>query len=115
MVKRPFFTIILVGLAFGAKAEPMSIELILQKVINHYPSVKVASMQVEKAAKESVRVDSQFGWKLSGVTGLSHETSLLGTGLDRAMIGGDASKKLKSGDTFSFSGSFRYFAEATHT
>jgi len=105
---RVLLSIILIGSANHAYAEAMTYEQILQRVVGHYPSLKIASMQVEKASKESVRVNSQFGWQLSGQTGVSHETSIIGTGLDRAMISGDASRKLKSGDIFSFSGALRY-------
>ena len=108
MLRYFFITILLMGLVFNANAESMTYEQIIQKVVSHYPSLKIASMQVEKATKESVRVNSQFGWQLSGQTGVSHETSLIGTGLDRAMISGDVSRKLKSGDLFSFSGALRY-------
>src|SRR5210317_1279848 len=98
MINRLLIVLLLTVLAFQANAGSMTYEHILQKVVQHYPSLKIASMQVEKASKENARVNSQFGWQLSGQTGVSHETSILGTGLDRKMLGADASKKLDSGD-----------------
>ena len=92
---RVLLSIILIGSANHAYAEVMTYGQILQKVVSHYPSLKIASMQVEKASKESVRVNSQFGWQLSGRTGVSHETSLIGTGLDRAIIAGSRPVPIK--------------------
>jgi outer membrane protein TolC len=107
MVNRSLVAIFLAGMSLQAMAEPLTMERILQKVVNHYPSLKIASMQVEKASKETLRVNSQFGWQLSGQSGISHETSLLGTGVDRMMVGGGAVKKLDSGDILTLTGSLR--------
>ncbi|MDH3354422.1 MAG: TolC family protein [Chromatiales bacterium] len=108
MVKRLLTAILLTGVALQTHAEPLTMEQILQKVVNHYPSLKIASMQVEKASKESVRVNSQFGWQLNGQSGLSHETSMTAVAVDRLMVGGGAVKKLSSGDILSLTGSLRF-------
>ena len=108
MVKPLLIAILLTGLAPSVSAQSWTMEQILQKVIKHYPSLKIASMQVEKAAKETIRVDSQLGWQLSGQSGIAHDVSLLGTPFDQLMIGGGAAKKLDSGDILSLSGSIRY-------
>ncbi|MCW8825349.1 MAG: TolC family protein [Gammaproteobacteria bacterium] len=105
MVKRSLIALLLSGLTFQAGAEPLTMELILQKVVNHYPSLKIASMQVEKASKESSRVNSQFGWQLSGESGLSHQTSMSGPAVNQVMVGGGAARKLSSGDMLTLSGS----------
>ena len=108
MVKQSLIAIVLMGMTYHANAEPLTLELMLQKVVNHYPSLKIASMQVERASKESIRVDSQFGWQLSGESGFSHETSMTGATVDRFMVGGGAVRKLNSGDILSLSGSLRF-------
>lgn len=108
MIRRSLIAIFLTGLSFQSVAEPLTLESMLQKVVDHYPSLKIASMQVAKASKESVRVNSQFGWQLSGESGLSHETSLTGATVDRIMVGGGAIKKLSSGDILSLTGALRF-------
>ena len=108
MIKRLLISLLLTGLASQIRAAPLTMEQILQKVVNHYPSLKIASMQVAKATREAVRVDSQFGWQLSGQSGLSHETSLLGSGVDRLMVGAGAVRKLDTGDILTLTGSFRF-------
>lgn len=105
MVKRLFIAMLLTGITTHVSAESWTMERMLQKVINHYPSLKIASMQVAKAAKESIRVDSQFGWQLSGETGLSHQTSMTGPAVNQIMVGGGAARKLNSGDMLTLSGS----------
>lgn len=105
MVKSLLITLLLTGLASQTHAAPLTMEQILQKVVNHYPSLKIASMQVEKATKESVRVDSQFGWQLSGESGISHQTSMSGSAVNQIMVGGGAARKLTSGDMLTLSGS----------
>lgn len=108
MVKRSLVALLLTGLTFHASATPMTMEQILQKVVNHYPSLRIASMQVEKATKESIKVNSQFGWQLNGQTGYSHETSMTALAVDRLMVGGGAVRKLNSGDILSLTGSLRF-------
>lgn len=108
MIRRSLIALLLTGLSFQSSAEPLTLESMLQKVVDHYPSLKIASMQVEKASKESIRVNSQFGWQLSGESGLSHETSLTGATVDRIMVGGGAVKKLSSGDILSLTGALRF-------
>ncbi len=105
MIKRLLITMLLIGLAPHASAESWTMEQMLQKVINHYPSLKIASMQVEKASKESIRIDSQFGWQLSGESGISHQTSMTGSAVNQIMVGAGAARKLNSGDMLTLSGS----------
>lgn len=108
MAKRTLIALLLTGLSFHSSAAPLSMEMILQKVVNHYPSLKIASMQVEKASLENIRVSSQLGWQLSGESGISHETSMTGAAVDRLMVGAGAARKLSSGDILSISGAFRH-------
>ena len=58
-------------------AETLTVEQVLQRVVNHYPSIKTASIQVEKAKQESIKIDSQLGWQLGAQAGISRNVFFL--------------------------------------
>ena len=82
-------------------AETLTVEQVLQRVVNHYPSIKTASIQVEKARQESIKIDSQLGWQLGAHAGISRNVSLFGIASDKLDASGTLSHQLKSGSTLS--------------
>ncbi len=87
---------------FGvAHAERLSLEQVIQKVVDHYPSIKTAAMQLEQARQENKRIESQLGWQLSAQAGVRHELSLIGSPVDTLQLGGGLSRLLESGDSMS--------------
>lgn len=94
----PFF-IIAIMFAAGAHAQEMSFEQVLQKVVYHYPSLKSAAIQVERARQASATVESQLGWRLGAQGGVTRDISLFGTPTDIVDVGGSLSRSFESGSS----------------
>ena len=59
-------------------AENLSLEQVLQSVIDNYPSIPIAALQVNKVEQNSVRALSRLGWRLSAQAGRSKEVDFAG-------------------------------------
>jgi len=77
---------------------------VLQKVIDHYPSIKTAALQVERARQENIKVESQLSWILKSNVGYNRDTSLFGTATDRFNVGGSVNRSLDNGGVLGFNG-----------
>lgn len=95
------------AVATAAHADTMTFKQLLQGVVDHYPSLKTASLQVEKARQKNAQIESQLGWQLNSRGGYSKDVSFLGTAVERAEVGGGVSKKLRSGGVISLDASIR--------
>lgn len=98
----------LIVFSLPVQAAVTNLEQVLQAVIDNYPSVQSASLQVEKARQNLVQVESQLGWMLSGSGGIAKDVSFFGSGVKRVQAGGSLSRKLESGSSLSFSGNISY-------
>ena len=96
-----FLLLMTLGSAAVASTEKLTLEQVLQKVVDHYPSLKTAAIQVERARQSSKKVDSQLGWQLGAQTGIARDVSLFGTPIDVIDVGGSLSRTLESGSTLS--------------
>jgi len=96
-------SLIVLNVPFYAQAEQMEFEQVLQKVIDHYPSVKSATLQLEKARQENIKAESQLSWQLNGNAGISRSTSLFGTANDRVNVGASLNRSLTNGGELGFS------------
>jgi len=84
----------------------LSLAQVLQKVVDHYPSIKSAAFQVQKAREENIKVESQLSWILNANAGYRRDTSaFLGTAIDRYNVGGSINRSLDNGGTLGFNGS----------
>lgn len=94
-----------VGLLIPASfafAQSMNFDQVLQKVVDHYPSLRATEYQVEKARQESIKVESKLGWQLSAQGGVSHDLSLFGAPANTTNLAGSLARKLDSGSSLSF-------------
>lgn len=73
----------------------------MQRVIDHYPSLKTAAIQVERARQSSKKVGSQLGWQLAAQTGITRDITLFGTPTDVIDVGGSLSRIFESGSILS--------------
>ena len=97
------FSLFMLHASFYAQAEQLEFEQVLQKVIDHYPSVNSAALQLEKAKQENVKAESQLSWQLNGNTGFTRSTSLFGTADDRLNVGASLNRSLSNGGELGFS------------
>ncbi|MCW8955803.1 MAG: TolC family protein [Gammaproteobacteria bacterium] len=88
-------------MAVAAQAEKLSLQQVLQQVMDHYPSLKVAAIQLERARQESIKVESQLGWQLGSQAAFTRDISLFGIPSDKLSLSGNLNKQLTSGDSIS--------------
>ena len=94
-----FYIGLLLQVSNTALAQNLSLQQVLQRVINHYPSIKSAAIQVQRARQENAKVHSQLSWVLNSNAAYARETSLFGTPTDRYTLAGSVNKNLGSGGT----------------
>jgi outer membrane protein TolC len=80
----------------------------LQEIIQTYPSLTIAALQVEKARQNLVKVESSLGWNLSAEGGYSHDLSTFVIPVDTGDAIASLNRKLKSGHSLGVSGRYRY-------
>ena len=83
-------------------AQTISLDQLIQKVMDHYPSLKTAAIQVERARQENIKVETQLAWQLVAKGGVSRNMSLFGTPTDRLDVSGNLKRGLESGGSLSF-------------
>ena len=77
----------------------MTLHNVLQAVIDNYPSVEGALIQVERARLNTGKAQAQLGWLLQAQGGINREASLFGSATDTISAGGSLSRQLDSGST----------------
>ena len=89
-------------------AESLTLRQTIQRVINNYPSLQIGKLQVDKAAQEITRANSQLGWQLNANAGASHDLGLTYAPADTLTAGVGVQRQLKSGGTLGFQGGTQY-------
>jgi outer membrane protein TolC len=88
-----------------AQTQQLTLQQVLQKVIDHYPSIRLATLQVEKAREDSIKAESQLSWQLNANAGVARETNLIGSSSDQMKLGAGLSRRLHSGGDLGFNAS----------
>jgi len=101
LIKLCLFLVMLM-LTFTAQSQSMSLQQVLQRVLDHYPSVKRAALQVKKAKLENIKVESQLSWILNSDAAYVRETGFFGTAVDRYNLSGSMNRQLSNGGQFGF-------------
>ena len=94
-------------LCFSSQAETLTPEKVLQKVIDHYPSVNIAAIEIERARQSLSVANSRLGWQLEAQAGIERGVSIFGTASDTLSLGGGVSRLLESGSSFTVDGRIR--------
>ena len=102
--------LLLVPVSASAAGKPDRLTYVqaLQNVINTYPTLDIARLQVEQARQELDKVESTLGWALAAQGGLNHDLSAFGSPSDVADALASIDRTLRSGDRVGVSGSYRY-------
>jgi len=85
----------------------MTVHQMVNRIINYYPSLRVAKFNVDKAKLENTKVQAQLSWVLSGQTGYSRDVSFVGAATDKYEINAKIAKKLESGSELGLSAGYR--------
>lgn len=100
IVKRALWhSCVLCGLLYmpAANATTVNLQQVLQSVIDNYPSIQTALLQVERAKRGIAKTQSQLGWQLQGQAGIQRDVSLFGTASDVISADGSWQRQLESG------------------
>ena len=89
-------------------AESLTLRQTIQRVINNYPSLQIGKLQLDKAAQEITRSNSQLGWQLNSSAGVSHDLGFTNAPVDSVTAGVGVQRQLKSGGTLGFQGGYQY-------
>lgn len=90
-------TILLPGSLY-AQAGVMNLQQVLQQVIDHYPSVETALIQVRRARLSAAKSQSLLGWQLQAQAGIQRDASpFFGTALDIINVNGKIFRQLDNG------------------
>lgn len=85
-------------------ANSFTLHNILQRVIDHYPSVENALLQVKRARYNTEKVEAQLGWQLHATAGARRDTSIFGTSSDIIDAGAGIKRKFEGGGSLEFEG-----------
>ena len=92
-------------------AEPPAVlgyEDALQAIIDTYPTLAIAALQVEKARQEQIRVESSLSWVLQANGGLNRDINFIGTPSDVASLSAGLQRRFASGQSIGLNGRYRY-------
>ncbi|MDH5765464.1 MAG: TolC family protein [Gammaproteobacteria bacterium] len=98
-------SLLILPMSVPLSAQTMNLQQVIQQVVDHYPSLKVAAIQVERARQENIKVEGQLAWQLSARGGVSRNISLFGTPTDRVDVSGQVQRQLSSGASVSVNAS----------
>jgi len=98
--------LLLLPVQLMAQTQQLTLQQVLQKVIDHYPSIRLATLQLEKAREDSIKAELQLAWQLNANAGVARETSLIGSSTDQMKLGAGLTRRLQSGGDLGFNASF---------
>ncbi|MDZ7663213.1 TolC family protein [Thiohalophilus sp.] len=101
--------LLVLGLLPAQADEPaLGFEGVVEKILQQYPTLEIARLQVQRSHQEIARVESRLGWELAGDAGISHDVSVFGTPTDRADVNLSLERQLESGHRVGVSGNYTY-------
>ena len=105
---KTLFYMLVASLCTSVSADTFTPEQMLQRVIDHYPSIKTAAIQIERA-RQSIKVaNSQLAWQLGAQAGIERGVGLFGTTSDTVALAAGVSRMLDSGSSLSFDAGVKY-------
>lgn len=108
-----FLLMLPAAVSAAEKAQALTFTQALQKVIDTYPTLDIARLQVEQARQDMLKVESTLGWRLAAEGGANHDVSTFGVPSDVADAFASLNRTLRSGDSLGVSGGYRYEDSST--
>ena len=102
------FSHILILPVYSEVVPDLTIYQVMQRVIDRYPTLKIANMEVTQSEEQRKIIESSLGWILDSTAGVTHDLTGIGTPSDRLDVSSSINRKLKTGGTLSLIGSYRY-------
>lgn len=82
---------------------PMSLPQLLQQVLDYYPSLESAALQVRQAQQSATLIESRLGWQVGAQAGINKDLSLFGSPVTTMTAAGQLDRQLADGDSMSIS------------
>ena len=108
-----FLVMLSIAVSVAEKMEALTFPQALQKVIDTYPTLDIARLQVEQARQDMLKVESTLGWQLAAEGGANHDVSAFGVPSDVGDAFASLNRTLRSGDSLGVSGGYRYEDSST--
>ncbi len=90
----------------SADEESLSLEQVLQQVLDTYPTLQIAAKQVQRARLENARVEGQLSWTLGARAGVARDFSFIGALTDQTEAAANVRRRLANGATIGLEGSY---------
>ena len=90
------------------ESKALKLDDVVNKILNQYPSIKVARSAVEQARQEFSKIESQLGWVFSAQSSISRDISSFYIPRERFDAGVNFSSINKSGSSIELSGNYSY-------
>jgi len=103
-----FFLLIAVSQVNAGQEETLSLDEVISKILKHYPSIRIARLQVQQAQQEFSKIESQLGWVLIAQSGISRDISSFNIPSERFDAGVKLSSVTRSGSSIEISGNYSY-------
>jgi len=108
----PFFLMVfslsVLSASLSDKSQAYTLDMFINESINKYSEIRLAHLNVNRLAYEMDKALSQLGWVLTSQGGYSRDASSLGIQSDTVDFSVGLQKLLKSGNTFSVTGSYAH-------
>ena len=114
VIVRCLITVLLLSLpvsysyASAASGNHLALSDVIRKIINNYPSLDVAALEIQRARQEFAKVESQLGWVVTAQAGISRDVSFIDSPTDHYEAGVGFAKKFESGSSVELSGNYTY-------
>ncbi len=102
-----FSASLLIFPAFAIAIEELTLGQLLQRMLDNYPDMILADLDVEHARQELPQIESQIGLVLRGKSGYSRDLSFIGTSSDNFSVAGELNRTLITGERIGLSASYR--------
>lgn len=101
-----FFVVTAAGHAVArdqSTAAALNLTQMLQQIVDYYPSLESAALQVRRARQTTTVLESRLGWQIGAQAGVSKDLSLFGSPITTMTATGQLNRQLTDGDSMSFS------------
>lgn len=88
--------------------DQLTLPQMLGKILDTYPTLEVAALQIERSRQEIDKAESTLGWNLQTLAGVSHDVNFINSPSDRVDATVALRKQLESGSQFNISGQYAY-------
>ncbi|MDH5545158.1 MAG: TolC family protein [Gammaproteobacteria bacterium] len=96
------------SIPFGTMASSMTLEQVLQRVVDKSLDLEVARLKKERSGLEKEKFDSMLGWQVSGQSSYSHDIGFGSIPQDTMRFNGNIARVMPNGSVVGIGGGYSY-------